>query len=246
MESHGSVPRRRRHIRFSLVELLVVITILSILMAMLMPGLHAALGSARSTSCVNNLRQLAVWGNSYADNYNGVLPHNGQQWIGPFNGYDSVSSTGWQDKFRADFGGQSSVDLKCPQAAADLGTSGIYGLNCYMGGCRVQNASNPVIPLKRSKDLRPRAFWWADAGAEKSATGVWTFAPFIWPNSWIPHGLRYHGPYAWTQSGVAGHPGNGVSANFIFGDGHVEAHPSAYYNQIMTIEQKRAFNGGYY
>ena len=49
---------RRKNAAFTLVELLVVITILGVLMALLLPAVNSVRESMRRTPCKNNLKQI--------------------------------------------------------------------------------------------------------------------------------------------------------------------------------------------
>jgi prepilin-type processing-associated H-X9-DG protein/prepilin-type N-terminal cleavage/methylation domain-containing protein len=60
--------------RFTLVELLVVITVLSVLAALLLPVLSKARESARQLQCNSNLRQCGIATGSYASDYRGHAP----------------------------------------------------------------------------------------------------------------------------------------------------------------------------
>ena len=52
---------------FTLVELLVVIAIIALLMALLMPALERAREQGKRAMCLNNLKQLTLAWNLYAD-----------------------------------------------------------------------------------------------------------------------------------------------------------------------------------
>jgi prepilin-type processing-associated H-X9-DG protein len=60
---------------FTLLEMIVVITIIMLLIALLLPAIHWARQAARSTECESNLRTLAQMSLVYADNFNGSLPY---------------------------------------------------------------------------------------------------------------------------------------------------------------------------
>jgi len=62
---------------FTLVELLVVMTIISLLAAMLMPVLARAIEMSRVAVCANNEKQFAVNISQFADDHNGFLPCGG-------------------------------------------------------------------------------------------------------------------------------------------------------------------------
>lgn len=66
-------PKRLRR-AFTLVELLVVVSIIAILISMLIPVIASIREVANNLVCQNNLRQIAIATNVYAEEYKGILP----------------------------------------------------------------------------------------------------------------------------------------------------------------------------
>ena len=59
---------------FTLVELLVVISIIAILMALILPGIFSVQGASRKVMCVNNLHEIGIAIDAYANRRHGCIP----------------------------------------------------------------------------------------------------------------------------------------------------------------------------
>jgi len=82
---------------FTVVELLVVITIIGILISLLMPAVQAAREAARQTQCANNLKQLGLGCLNHETSI-GWFPSSGWgwEWVGdPNRGFDKKQPGGW-------------------------------------------------------------------------------------------------------------------------------------------------------
>ena len=91
--SHGVLRRSG----FTLVELLVVITIIGILVAMLLPAVNSAREAGRNAQCKNNLKQMGKACLAHEE-AQGIFPTGGWGWcwVGdPDRGYGTQQPGGW-------------------------------------------------------------------------------------------------------------------------------------------------------
>lgn len=87
---------------FTIIELLVVMAIISIIASILLPALTQARAMAKSSSCLNNKRQIAQAGMAYLEDYNGYYPLA----CDPLN----MEIPNWSDNYNAYMGGKGKRD----------------------------------------------------------------------------------------------------------------------------------------
>ena len=127
--------------RFTMVELLAVISIILILASFLLPALSKARDKARTLVCLNNIKQILTAFTLYADDYNASL-------VAPLT--DPATQQTWnlvllQENYLTS--GHGSDIFTCPSyppySYSDATSSNVYGMRYVEDP---QNASNPSAP----------------------------------------------------------------------------------------------------
>ena len=213
---------KRSNAGFTLIELLVVIAIIAILAAILFPVFARAREKARQSSCLSNLKQMALAVNMYNQDYDGTYP------AVPagvsFNFVDftfSGTPTATQNYGLLVPYTKNQQIFQCPsQTATAAGPYGAYYVNAYgrggdnggfnggspFGNSTTQNSDSQVdgpTTIMFFCGAGPSRITWM-AGTNDTNTG--------WPSTWE---VQANDP-----AGIFKH---GSSTNFAYGDGHCKS-----------------------
>ncbi len=201
-------------IAFTLLELLMVISIIALLSALLLPMFGVVRAQSRMISCQSNMRGMAQAFETFARENEGLLP------------YGQTSASNWASDL-TNF--DENIRYTCPAVRIRAGTRH-FTANMQTLTDKSFGAHTGTLRAVHTSELRPAKVLLFDGGQQASGSSFVTsenmgFTFFYFGKIVPPAPTADDRPSSWSSSGtfrVDNRHGNLDRANYLYSDGHVQ------------------------